>query len=208
MATSISKKFLPPKEVFDSLPIREQEQLPLIIGSNLVFMLMFTLFGIALFIFGFPLVGGGAVFLLAFFGGSLASIKQGHVHRGAWLTTIAIAIITALEGFGAPYIHSNFLPFRDSCFIVVMTVCNYVVSLRRKQLHCFSIFILVLWILENLFIYSKLFVDAPKAVTLNNTICSLGLLTANLAVLLFDRFTRRVVGRAAANEQKSNEAFD
>ena len=107
-------------------------------------MLMFTLFGIALFIFGFPLVGGGAVFLLAFFGVSLASIKQGHVHRGAWLTTIAIAIITALEGFGAPYIHSNFLPFRESCFIVVMTVCNYVVSLRRKQLHYFSIFILVL----------------------------------------------------------------
>ena len=67
MATSISKKFLPPKNVFDSLPIREQEQLPLIIGSNLVFMLMFTLFGIALFIFGFPLIGGGAVFLLAFF---------------------------------------------------------------------------------------------------------------------------------------------
>ena len=208
MATSISKKFLPPKNVFDSLPIREQEQLPLIIGSNLVFMLMFTLFGIALFIFGYPLVGGGAVFLLAFFGGSLAFIKRGHIHRGAWLTTIAIAIITGLEGFGAPYIHSNFLPFRDSCFIVVMTICNYVVSLRRKQLHCFSIFILVLWILENLFIYSKLFVDAPKAVTLNNTICSLGLLTANLAVLLFDRFTRKVVGRAAENEQKSNEAYD
>ena len=40
MAASISRKFLPPKEVFDSLPIREQEQLPLIIGSNLVFMLI------------------------------------------------------------------------------------------------------------------------------------------------------------------------
>lgn len=66
MATSISKKFLPPKEVFDSLPIREQEQLPLIIGSNLVFMLMFTLFGIALFIFGYPLVGGGLCFCWPF----------------------------------------------------------------------------------------------------------------------------------------------
>ena len=208
MATAISKKFLPPKEIFDNLPIREQEQLPLIIGCNLVFMLMFTLFGIALFIFGYPLVGGGSVFLLAFFGFSLASIKQGHVHRGAWLTTIAIAIITALECFGAPYIHSNFLPFRDSCFIVVMTVCNYVVSLRRKQLHGFSIFLLVLWVMANLLIYSKLFVDAPKAVTLNNTICSLGILTANIAILLFDRFTRKVVDRAAQNEQKSNEAFD
>ena len=64
MATAISRKFLPPKEIFNGLPIREQEQLPLIIGCNLVFMLMFTLFGIALFIFGFPLIGGGAVFLL------------------------------------------------------------------------------------------------------------------------------------------------
>ena len=208
MATAISKRFLPPKEVFDRLPIREQEQLPLIIGCNLVFMLMFTLFGIALFIFGYPLIGGGSVFLLAFFGFSLAFIRQGHVHRGAWLTTIAIAIITALECFGAPFIHSNFLPFRDSCFIVVMTVCNYVVSLRRKQLHGFSLFLLVLWVMANLFIYSKLFVDAPKAVTLNNTICSLGILTANIAILLFDRFTRKVVERATENEQKSNEAYD
>ena len=208
MATAISKKFLPPKEFFDKLPIREKEQLPLIIGSNLVFMIMFTLFGIALFIFGYPLVGGGAVFLLAFFGSSLGLIKKGHIHAGSWLTTIAIAVITALECFGAPYIHSNFLPFRDSCFIVVMTVCNYVVSLRRKQLHGFSLFLLVLWVMANLIIYSKLFVDAPKAVVLNNTICSLGLLTANIAILLFDRFTRKVVERATENEQKSNEAFD
>ena len=208
MATAISNKFLPPQEKFNALPIREQEQLPLIIGSNLVFMLMFSLFGIALFIFGYPLIGGGAVFLLAFFGTSLASIKKGYIHQGAWLTTIAIAIITALECYGVPYIHSNFLPFRDSCFMVVMTVCNYLVSLRRKQLHCFSIFLLLLWISANLLIYSKLFAESPQALTLNNTICSLGLLTTNLAILLFDRFTRRVVDRAAENERKSNEAYD
>ena len=41
---AVTKKFLPPQEVFDNLQIREQEQLPLIIGCNLVFMLMFTLF--------------------------------------------------------------------------------------------------------------------------------------------------------------------
>ena len=127
MASSISKKFLPPKEKFDTLPIREKEQLPLIIGCNLVFMIMFTLFGLALFIFGYPLIGGGSVFLLAFFASSLTLIKKGHIHIGAWISTAAIAIVTMLEGFGAPFIASNFLPYRDSCFIVVMTVCNYVV---------------------------------------------------------------------------------
>ena len=52
MATALSKEFLPPQDLFNKLPIREKEQLPLIIGCNLVFMLMFTLFGLALFIFG------------------------------------------------------------------------------------------------------------------------------------------------------------
>ena len=208
MATALSKKFLPPQDLFNKLPIREKEQLPLIIGCNLVFMLMFTLFGLALFIFGYPLVGGGSVFLLAFFTSSLALIKKGHIHIGAWITTIAIAIVTMLECFGAPFINSNFLPYRDSCFIVVMTVCNYVVSLRRKQLHGFFIFIIIIWILMNLLVYSKLFVAAPKAVTMNNIICTLGVLTANIAIILFDRFTREVVNRAAENEQKSNEAYE
>ena len=80
MASAVTKKFLPPQEVFDNLQIREQEQFPLIIGSNLVFMLMFTLFG------------------------------------------IAIAVVTALECFGAPFIDSNFLPYRDSCFIVAAKI--------------------------------------------------------------------------------------
>ncbi len=208
MASSISKKFLPPKEKFDTLPIREKEQLPLIIGCNLVFMIMFTLFGLALFIFGYPLIGGGSVFLLAFFASSLTLIKKGHIHIGAWISTAAIAIVTMLEGFGAPFIASNFLPYRDSCFIVVMTVCNYVVSLRRKQLHGFFIFIVIMWIIMNLVIYSKLFVAAPKAVAMNNIICTLGVLTANIAIILFDRFTREVVNRATENEQKSNDAFE
>lgn len=208
MATALSKKFLPPQDLFNKLPIREKEQLPLIIGCNLVFMIMFTLFGLALFIFGYPLVGGGSVFLLAFFSSSLTLIKKGHIHIGAWITTVAIAIVTMLECFGAPFINSNFLPYRDSCFIVVMTVCNYVVSLRRKQLHGFFIFIVIIWILMNLLVYKKLFIAAPKAVTMNNIICTLGVLTANIAIILFDRFTREVVNRAAENEQKSNEAYE
>ena len=109
MASAVTRKLLPPQEVFDNLQIREQEQIPLIIGCNLVFMLMFTLFGIALFLFGYPLIGGGSVFLLAFFTSALVCIKKGYVHRGAWISTIAIAIVTALECFGAPFIDSNFL---------------------------------------------------------------------------------------------------
>ena len=208
MASAVTRKLLPPQEVFDNLPIREQEQLPLIIGCNLVFMLMFTLFGIALFLFGYPLIGGGSVFLLAFFTSALVCIKKGYVHRGAWISTIAIAIVTALECFGAPFIDSNFLPYRDSCFIVVMVVCNYVVSLKRKQLHGFFIFLAILWILANLLIYKRLWINSPKNVTLNNVICTLGILTSNIAILLFDRFTRKVVERAADNEKKSNEAYD
>jgi len=208
MASTLTSKFLPPQDKFEKLALREKKQLPLIIGSNLIFMLMFLLFGIALFVFGYPLVGGGSIILLIFFISSLILIKKGNIHQGAWLTTIAISIVTALECFGAPFIDSNFLPYRDSCFIVVMTVCNYVVSLRRKQLHSFLIFLCIIWTLMNLIVYKPLFIASPKNVTLNNVICSLGILTANIAIILFDSFTRNVVKLASENEQKSNEAFN
>ena len=67
MATLISKKLLPPKIVFDSLPIREQEQLPLIIGSNLVFMLMFTFFWNRPFYFWLPAGWWRSCFSAGFF---------------------------------------------------------------------------------------------------------------------------------------------
>ena len=203
----LNKKFYPPQEKFDTLPIREQEQLSMLIGSNLVFMIMFTLFGAALFVFGFPVIGGGAVCLLAFFIAALIFIKQGHIHRGSWTTTIAIAMVTAVEALGAPFSQTNFLPYRESCFMVVMVICNYVVSLRRKQIHTFFAFIMILWAVINATIYRPLYSANIKAALLNIIICSLGVITANIAILLYDSFTRRVVERAAENEQKTADAL-
>ena len=134
---SLSKKFYPPREVYDSLSIREQEQLSLLTGSNLVFMLLFAVFGIVLFTFKYYVIGLGGIFLLAFFLTSLFIIKSGHIHIGSWITSAAILLLAATECFGTPFAVSNFLPYRDSCFIAVMSVCNYVISLRRRQLHVF-----------------------------------------------------------------------
>ena len=169
----LTKRLYPPKEHFENLPIREQEQLSLLIGSNLVFMIMFSLFGIALFVFGFPLIGGGAVFLLAFFATSLGFIKKGHIHRGAWTTTIAIGLLAAVECFGSPFKETNFLPYRESCFFVVMVVCNYVISLRRRQIHAFFGFIMTLWFVANIVIYKPLYIASLRSALLNVIICSL-----------------------------------
>ena len=206
--SSFNHKFFPSKEVMDSCSLREQEQLSLLIGSNLVFMILFSLFGIVLFLFNFPILGGGALFLLAFFSISLSFTKNGHIHRAAWTTTIAIAILTAVVCFGSPFKHTNFLPYRDACFISVMSVCNYVISLRRKQILGFFGFVILLWIALHTIIYPPLFADNFRSATMNLTICSLGIFTANICIILFDRFTRKVVDRATANEQKSTQAFD
>ena len=203
----LSKKFYPQPEIFETLPIREQEQLSMLIGSNLVFMIMFTLFGAALFVFGYPVIGGGAVCLLAFFVTALIFIKQGHIHRGSWTTTIAIAAVTTIEALGAPFSQTNFLPYRESCFMVVMVICNYVISLRRKQIHAFFAFVMILWAILNATIYRPLYSANIKAALLNIIICSLGVITANIAILLYDSFTRRVVERAAENEQKTADAL-
>ncbi len=204
---NINQRFYPPKDTFRNLSIREQEQLSLLIGSNLVFMLLFAFFGIVLFIFKYYIVAIGGLLLLAFFAASLALIKKGHIHRGAWVTTFAFLTVSAVECYGAPFSITNFLPYRDICFISVMAICNYVITLRRKQLHCFFIGGLIIWFATNIFKYQPIFKDNPKTSLMNIIICTLAIVTANICILLFDNFTRRVVSRAEENEKRSGLAL-
>ena len=204
---SIKTKFYPPKDFFRNLPIREQEQLSLLVGSNLVFMLLFAIFGITLFSFHYYVIGIGGLVLLAFFITSLMLIKKGHIHFGAWTTTLAILILSAVVCYGGPFSVSNFLPYRDCCFIAVMSVCNYVISLRRKQLYGFFAGGILVWFLTNVFRYQPLYKANPSTASMNIIICSLGIITTNLCILLFDRFTNRVISRAEENENKSTLAL-
>ena len=204
---SINKKFYPPKDFFRNLPIREQEQLSLLIGSNLVFMLLFAIFGITLFVFKYYIVGIGGLVLLAFFITSLTLIKKTHIHFAAWTTTSAILLVSAVECYGAPFVVSNFLPYRDSCFICVMAVCNYVISLRRKQLFGFFWGSILIWFATNALRYQPLYQTNPSTASMNIIICSLGIITTNICLLLFDNFTKRVITRADENEKKSSLAL-
>ena len=207
-STTFNQRFYPPESVFDSLPVREQEQLSLVIGSNIIFTVLFALFGIVLFLFNVPVIGVGGVVLAAFFTTSIMLVKKGHVHKGSWITTAAITILTMVVCFGAPFQQTNFLPYRDSYFIAVMTVCNYVVSLRRKQLQTFFLSTIIICLIANILIYKPLYEAGFFEALMNIIICSLGILTVNVSILLYDSFTRRVVSRAIDNEKKSSAAFE
>ena len=205
---SIKKKFYPPKEYFRNLPIREQEQLSILVGSNLVFLLMFALFGIVLFVFKYLFIAIGSLIILSFFVSSLFLAKKSHIHFAAWVTTAAILIVSAIECFGGPFGQSNFLPYRDACFIAVMSVCNYVISMRRKQLYVFFGLDMLVWFATNILRYQPLFQANSSSATMNVIICSLGIITTNLCILLFDSFTSRVINRAEENENKSSLALN
>ena len=205
---NLKKKFYPPKDVFKTLSIREQEQLSLLVGSNLVFMILFAIFGIVLFTFKYFIVGAGGLFLLAFFAASLTYSRKGHIHFSSWITSIAIILINAVECYGGPFSISNYLPYRDSFFISAMAVCNYVISLRRRQLYVFFGGGFLTWILTNILKYQPLFAANPSVASMNIIICSLGIITVNLCILLFDKFTRRVVEIAEESENKSNLALN
>lgn len=208
MKTSfINKRFYPPKDFFRNLPIREQEQLSLLIGSNLVFIILFALFGITLFTFKYYIIGIGGLILLAFFLASLLLIRKTHIHIAAWTTTAAILLVSAIECYGGPFAVSNYLPYRDCCFICVMSVCNYVISLRRKQLFCFFWVTLIIWVATNVFRYQPLYMANPSTASMNIIICTLGLITTNLCLLLYNSFTNRVISRAEENEKKSSLAL-
>ena len=204
---NFKKKFYPPKDFFRNLSIREQEQLSLLVGSNLVFMIVFAIFGIVLFYFKYFIVGAGGLFLLTFFIISLVYSKKGHIHLASWITSVAIILISAIECYGGPFGISNYLPYRDSFFISAMAVCNYVISLRRKQLHVFFAIGLFIWILINIIRYQPLYMQNGNTAIMNVVICSLGIITVNLCLLLFDSFTRQVVKIAEESENKSQLAL-
>ena len=205
---NINEKFFPPKEVYEKLSIREQEQLTLLTGSNLVFMVMFFLFGLVLLSFKYFIVAAGGFVILAFFAASLIYTKKGHIHLGAWITTFAIIFVSAVECYGAPFSISNYLPYRDCCFIAVMTICNYVISMRHKQLLVFFGADFLIWIITNIFRYSPIYQANQGTAIMNIMICTLAFLTTNICILLIDRFTRRVVKIADENEKKSSKAFE
>ena len=205
---NINKKFYPPKDYFEKLPIREQEQLTILTGSNLVFLILFGLFAIVLFVFKYFIISIGSFFILSFFMTSLSLIKRKHIHFGAWLTTAAILVVVAVEFYGSPFTVTNYLPYRDACFLSVMSVCNYVISLRRRQLHVFFGVGIALWGLQNVVRYQPIFQADPNTATMNIIICSMGIITANICILLFDNFARRVVSRAEENENKSSLALN
>ena len=204
---SFNQKFFPSQDILDKCPMREREQLSMLVGANIVFMIMFGLFGLVLFIFKYFIVGTGGLLLLAFFITSLYFIKKGHIHLGSWITTSAIMVIAAIECYGAPFSITNYLPYRDSCFIAVMGVCNYVISLRRRQMHSFFTFGLILWFVTNATVYRPIFIANKNTAVMNILICTLAILVSNICLLLFDSFTRRVVTRAEENENKSSLAL-
>ncbi len=205
---NINKNFYPPKDYFEKLPIREQEQLTILTGSNLVFLVLFGLFAVVLFIFKYFIISIGSFFILSFFITSLSLIKRTHIHFGAWITTAAILVVVAVEFYGSPFSITNYLPYRDACFLSVMTVCNYVISLRRRQLHVFFGVGIGLWVLQNVVKYQPLYQADPNTSTMNIIICSMGIITTNICILLFDNFARRVVSRAEENENKSSLALN
>ena len=205
---SINKKFFPPKEYFRKLSIREQEQLSILVGSNLVFLIMFALFGIVLFVFKYLFIAIGSLIILSFFIWSLYLVKKSHIHFAAWVTTVAILIVSAIECYGGPFGLSNYLPYRDACFISVMSVCNYVISMRRKQLYVFFGLDMLVWLATNVLRYQPLYQANAATASMNIIICSLGIITTNLCILLFDSFTSRVITRAEENENKSSLALN
>ena len=204
---SFNKKFYPSQEFLDKCPMREREQLNLLVGANIVFMIMFAIFGLVLFIFNYFVIGIGGILLLAFFITSLFYVKKGHIHLASWITSVAIMVISVIECYGSPFAVSNYLPYRDSCFIAVMSICNYVVSLRRRQLHIFFTAGMGLWFVTNATRYRPIYVANGKTAVMNIIICSLAIIVSNICILLFDSFTRRVVEHAEENEKKSTHAF-
>ncbi|MCR5698792.1 MAG: hypothetical protein K6G52_04010 [Treponemataceae bacterium] len=206
--TSLNQKFHPSAEKMKNFSIREQEQLSIVIGANMIFICLFAVFGIVLFIFKYPVIGAGSLFLLAVFITSLVFIKKGKINLGTWITSCAIALLTVIVCFGSKFEVTNFLPYRDACFIAVMTFCNYIIAIKRKQLYAFFIFVMAFWVVLNIVMYRPIYQAGFAEALMNIVICTLGVITANTCAVLFDNFTRRVVDRASENEKKTTKAFE
>lgn len=206
MKNSLSKLFLPPKEIRDSLDLKVKNQLPIIILGAIVCSLMFFFFGL-INISTSPYLSIFSLVLICIFLTSIISIKKGKIEFGVNFVSIGLFLACLMISFFTPFYETPVLAYRTACFLIVMSICNQFISITNKQQFLFAIGSIILWIVSLFTTFRPLYgIDFAGSIK-NVGICTIGLLLGNAAIILNLQITSKLVNQAEKQGKEAKQAL-
>lgn len=196
-------------EYINSLTKMEKYKLPIIFYGDLVFAVSFFILGAFLlyqsvYMVEFLPVGILALVTSMIYLVSIFLIKKERLNTGALLGTIGILFACLIILDICPADSNSLVYYRSGCFVAVMAICNQVVSLKRKQIHIFNIFIFIFWLIMIFITFPKTsddLIGTLSAIAIN----TLGAFIAILSISSVNRFNLQTLESEISAEQLANK---
>lgn len=197
--------FMPNEQFMESLSLQDAAKIPYIIAGDIVCFLGILGLSVGL-IFQQQYVNAilSLITVVLFFI-SLIQIKHEKVRFGSYLTTAGLLTACIIILFFGQFFNTTFLVYRNAFFIVVMALCNQLISLNNKQPTVFAIGSIVLWALDWITIFRPFYTshDIIGVAVINN----FAVFASNAVILLITSFNTKMLERAEKNEKEAQEAL-
>lgn len=202
-----AKYFKPSDGLLATLPMRERQQLDYVVVGDITFILVFLLLTIGMFVQKIPLAGVLCLLDVITFVVSLLLIRKDKIYLSSGFASAGILASVAIILFSAGDASSSLVFYRNACFIVTMTVCNQLVSIRKKGIRVYAFGSLMLWILSVLTLLKAHLATNAFGTVSAIVICTMSVILTNTVSIILNKFNQRLVSTATNSEAKANESL-
>ncbi len=198
---SFSQHFLPSKEAISVLPLKFQRQLPFIAVSYSIFILCTILLATIIFVKGLFFSGISYLLVILVFISSIVLLKKARFTSSAYLGTIGLNILAFITFFSGTYREHVYEMYRVLSIILLLTICNQMIALKKRQIFYFFVGAIILW-LFGIFKFKFLFENNMKEAVLTYLIGGIGIIAANGILFLVQFYNSTII--EVAEESKKN----
>lgn len=201
---SFSQAFLPNQEKISVHPLKFQRQLPFVAIAYSGFILTTILLAVMVFLKGLFISGIAYLLPIVIFVTSIVLLKKARFTSSVYLGTIGLIALSVVTLFSGDYQEDIFEIYRVLSIILVLTICNQVIALKKRQVFIFFIGSTLLWIV-GVFKFKPLFQVNMRETLLTYLIGCLGIIAAN-GILFLVQFFNSIIIEVAEESQKKAEA--
>jgi len=160
---SLSKKFLPKKEILENLSYRDQKKISDLLTGDVICFIMFSIFAVGLLALGKMVTGVCMIFMCITFVFSMLTVKKGHMVFGSYMTSAGLCIACVIVTFLTSHVSHPVVCYRTVCFCCAISCLNYMISLKKGQLYLFMVVSIILLISSTFVLhFPEEFMQDPK----------------------------------------------
>lgn len=200
-----------PVNYLESLPPKFQMQLPFIFYGNLIFFFAFICLGGIILATStthsqYFMVGILALISSILFLGAVILIKNKKLMTGVYLSTVGLLLASIIIVVVTPPSTNPLCFYRSGCFLAVMTICNHVVALNKKQIYLFFLSSIIIYISGCVVYWGK------TAQDFSGTISAIGvngfaLLISNFSIVMLYKYNEEILRVALDSQKKASDSL-